>query len=147
MRPEFHHLTLRSSEFSFVGLRLTGERWTTLRHMKSNLSVAVDLIVAIALFSLGVGVCQGVGAPSWPLGLAGMPCLAYLGWRRWLSWRFVLGFVFVFTVSGIAFAIFMPRDMQQYSGGLLVLLLPAFIGPARAATEGASNKPTRSNSP
>ncbi len=115
--------------------------------MKSILSVAVDLIVAIGLFSLGVGVCQGIGAPSWLLGLAAMPCLAYLGWRRWLSWRFVLGFVVVFTVSGIVFGIFMPRDMQQYSGGLVVLLLPAFIGSARAATDGVSNQPSRSNSP
>ncbi len=113
--------------------------------MKSIFSVAVDLIIAIGLFSLGVGVCQGAGAPAWLLGLAATPCLAYLGWRRWLSWRFVLVFVFVFSVSGIAFAIFMPRDMQRYSGWLVVLLLLAFIRPARAATDGVSKQPTRSN--
>ena len=108
-------------------------------HMKSALTVAIDLAVAISLFSLGAGVCQGVGAPFWLLGLAEMPCLAYLRWRRWLSWRFVVSFVILFTASGIVLAIFMPRDMQHYSGGLVVLLLPGFMRSARPLSDESPN--------
>ncbi len=93
------------------------------------LTILLNLIVALLLFALGSGTVEILGAPGWTLGLALIPCLAFLVWRRWISWRFAGWFVIVFALSGIVFAILMPKELQHFSGGLAVLLLTAFVRP------------------